>query len=141
MTEVIHDVPVREAMTEPPLVVDGLTVVAEALAMMRARAISALVVERRNDRDEYGLVLVPDIAREVVGSNRSPSRTHLYEVMAKPAPTIDAEMNARYAIRLMQRFSLTHALVVEGRRLVGIVTLRDLVMRCVAGPERSDGGA
>lgn len=137
MTEVIQDLPLREAMTEGPIVVDGLTSVSEAIAMMRARTISALVVERRNDRDEYGIVLIADIAREIVGNNRSPSRTHLYEVMTKPALTIDAEMNARYAIRLMQRLGLTHALVVEGRRLVGIVTLRDLVVRCIGGSDRA----
>lgn len=134
MTEVIHDLPVRDAMTAGPVVADGLTSVSDALGMMRARNISSLVVERRNDRDEHGMVLVADIARAVVEGNRSPSRTHLYEVMTKPAPTIDAEMNARYAIRQMQRFSLTHALVMQGRTLVGIVTLRDLVMRCLSGP-------
>jgi len=134
VSEVKHDLSVAEAMTADPLVVDGLTSVSEALTMMRNRNISSLLVERRNERDEYGIVLVTDIAREVVNGNRVPSRTHLYEVMTKPASCIDAQMNARYAIRLMQRLELTHALVVDGRRLVGIVTLRDLVIHCLAGP-------
>lgn len=134
MTDVVRDLPLREAMTAPPLVVDGLTSVSEGLEMMRQRNISSLVVERRNERDEYGIVLIADIAREVVAGNRSPSRAHLYEVMAKPAATLDAEMNGRYALRLMLRLGLTHALVVEGRRLVGIVTLRDLVLRLIAAP-------
>ncbi|MCU0983934.1 MAG: CBS domain-containing protein [Acetobacteraceae bacterium] len=134
MSRVTHYLPVREAMTTDALVVDGLTPVSEALAMMRERNISSLVVERRDERDEYGIVLVADIAREVVNGNRVPSRTHLYEVMTKPAPCIDAEMNVRYAIRLMHRLGLTHALVVEGRRLIGIVTLRDLVVRYIDKP-------
>lgn len=129
-----YHLPVREAMTPETVVLDGLTTVSEALAIMRERNISSLVVERRNERDEFGIVLVADIAREVVNSNRVPSRTHLYEVMAKPAPSLDADMNVRYAIRLMQRLGLTHALVVEGRRLIGIVTLRDLVVRYIDKP-------
>ena len=131
--------PVREAMTAPPVVVDGLTSVKDALAMMRERNISSLVVERRNERDEYGIVLVSDIAREVINQNRVPARTHLYEVMAKPAPSLDAEMHVRYAIRLLHRLGLTHALVMEHRRLIGIVTLRDLVVRFLDAPERAPG--
>jgi len=126
-----YHLPVREAMTADVLVVDGLTTVSEALAMMRERDIGSLVVERRNEQDEYGIVLVADIARELVGGNRVASRTHLYEVMAKPAPSLDADMGVRYAIRLMQRLDLTHALVVERRSLKGIVTLRDLVLRYI----------
>lgn len=129
-----YHLPVREAMTPDAMVVDGLTTVSDALAVMRERDISSLVVERRNERDEYGLVLVGDIAREVVIANRVPARTHLYEVMSKPALSVDAQMRVRYAIRLMQRLGQTHALVVEGRQLVGIVTLRDLVVRYIDGP-------
>lgn len=132
-----YHLPVREAMTVDAVVVDGLTTVSEGLVMMRDRNISSLIVERRNEQDEYGIVLVTDVAREVVNSNRVPARTHLYEVMTKPAPSLDGEMNVRYAIRLMQRLGLTHALVVEGRRLIGIVTLRDLVVRYIDKPAAS----
>jgi CBS domain-containing protein len=132
-----YHLPVREAMTPDAVVVDGLTTVSEGLVMMRDRNISSLIVERRNEQDEYGIVLVTDVAREVVNSNRVPARTHLYEVMTKPAPSLDGEMNVRYAIRLMQRLGLTHALVVEGRRLIGIVTLRDLVVRYIDKPAAS----
>jgi len=131
-----YHLPVREAMTADAVVVDGLTTVSEALAMMRERNIGSLIVERRNEQDEYGIVLVADIAREVVNGNRVPSRTHLYEVMTKPAPSLDADMGVRYAIRLMQRLDLTHALVVERRSLMGIVTLRDLVLRYIDKPAR-----
>lgn len=131
MSSAAYHLPVREAMTPDPVVVDGLMTVSDALPLMRDRDISSLVVARRDDRDEYGIVLVADIAREVINQNRVPSRTHLYEVMAKPAPSLDAEMNVRYAIRLMHRLGLTHALVLDGRRLVGIVTLRDLVVHFI----------
>lgn len=135
MTGTQYHVPLRRAMSADVAIVDGLTTVTDALEMMRARDISSMVVERRNELDEYGLVLVSDIAREVVIGNRTPTRTHLYEVMLKPAPTLDAEMGVKYAIRLMQRLGLTHVLVVEGRRMVGIATLRDLVMCHLSAPE------
>lgn len=140
MTGAGFHLPVRAVMTAEPLVVDGLMTVSDALAILRDRNISSLVVDRRNERDEYGIVLVSDIAREVIGRNRAPSRTHLYEVMAKPAPSLDAEMNIRYAVRLMDRLGLTHAVVLDDRRLVGIVTLRDLVVRYIEAVERPAAG-
>ena len=48
--------------------------------------------------------------------------------MTKPVLTVDAEMNVKYAVRLMSRFGLSRAVVTEGREPVGLVTLRDIVL-------------
>lgn len=123
------DMSVRDAMTGAPVAIDGLVPVDEALTIMRERNISCLVVDRRDEEDEYGLLLISDIAREILGKSRPVSRTHVYEVMQKPAPTLAAEMKIRYAARFMGRFGLSHCVVLSGRTLAGIVTLRDLTIR------------
>ena len=125
----LSPVPVRAAMTEVPLrLIDGLATVADALELMRAHAIGCLVVDRRHPGDEYGLLLIGDVAREVIARNRAPSRVSVYEVMTKPAVALDGEMAIPYALRLMTRLGLSHGLVMHGRELLGIVTLRDLVL-------------
>lgn len=124
--------PVREVMTREPERIDGLATVQQALDRMTARRISSLVMERRDAQDEFGLLLVADVAREVIGQSRPLSRTNVYEVAAKPAPTVDADMNIKYAIRHMARLGLSHCIVLQGRDLVGLVTLRDLTLRYVA---------
>ncbi len=123
--------PVRDVMSPDPARIDGFATVQDALALMRERAISALVVERRDARDEYGMLLVADIAREVIGRNRPVARTDVYEIMAKPAPAVDADMDIRYAIRHLARFDLTHAIVLHQRALVGLVTLREMTIRFI----------
>jgi CBS domain-containing protein len=123
--------PVRDVMSPDPVRIDGFATVRDALALMRERAISALVVERRDARDEFGMLLVTDIAREVIGRNRPVARTDVYEIMAKPAPAVDADMNIRYAIRHLARFDLSHALVLYQRELVGLVTLREMTIRFI----------
>jgi CBS domain-containing protein len=123
--------PVREVMSADPVRIDGFATVDAALALMRDRGISALVVDRRDERDEFGMLLVADIAREVVGRNRPVARTNVYEIMAKPAPAVDADMDIRYAIRQMARFELTHSVVLHQRDLVGVVTLRDMTVRFI----------
>lgn len=123
--------PVKEAMTRDPERIEGLATVEEALTRMKARHISSLVVDRRDARDEFGLLLVADIAREVIARNRSLGRTNVYEIMTKPAPVLDADMNIKYAIRHMARLGLSHCIVLQGRELVGLVTLRDMTVRYV----------
>ncbi|MCP4071701.1 MAG: CBS domain-containing protein [Hyphomicrobiales bacterium] len=108
--------------------VNGLASVQHALEQMGRENVSSLVVERRDENDEYGVITVQDIAAEVVSSDLSVDRVSIYQIMTKPALTLSADMNVRYAIRLLSRFGLTRALVTRGRKLEGLVTLRDLVL-------------
>ena len=109
--------------------IDGLATVAEAMALMRRHRVSSLVVPRRDDDDELGLILVSDIARKVIAKDRAPERVNVYEVMSKPVLTLPSRMQARYAVRLLVRFSVSRAVVVDhDRNPVGIATLRELVL-------------
>ncbi len=109
--------------------VDGRATVAEAMALMRRHSISSLVVDRRDGDDEFGLLVVSDIAAQVIAANRAPERVHVYEVMSKPVLTLPSDMLARYATRLLVRLGLSRAIVVDqGRNLLGMATLRDLVL-------------
>ncbi|MCY3793620.1 MAG: CBS domain-containing protein [Gammaproteobacteria bacterium] len=109
--------------------VDGLATVAEAMALMRRHTIGSLVVNRRDSDDEFGLLVVSDIAAQVIAANRAPERMHVYEVMSKPVLTLPSDMLARYATRLLVRLGLSRAIVVDhDRNLLGMATLRDLVL-------------
>ena len=123
------DLRVRDALTAAPLTIEGMASVNDALAIMRARGISCLVVDRRDADDEFGLLLISDIARELSSKNRPVARTQVYELMQKPAPALDSDMRLRYAIRHMTRFGLSHCVVLRGRDLAGIVSLRDITIR------------
>ena len=119
---------VRQIMVPSPKMVDGLATVQEAIELMRRDGVSSLVIDHRHKGDEYGIIVVADIAEKVIGRNRSPARTNVYEIMTKPVLTLDAEMDIKYAVRLLSRFELSRALVTEGGNLAGIVTLRDMVL-------------
>ena len=120
---------VRDIMGAEVHAIDGLATVAEAMATMKRLQISSLVVNRRHDDDELGLITVSDLAREVIAHNRAPERVNVYEIMAKPALSVRPGMLARYAVRLLVRFRVSRALVVdEAGAPRGLVTLRDLVL-------------
>ena len=119
---------VADVMQRSLHTINGLASVQHALEQMGRESVSSLVVERRDEDDEYGVITVHEIAAEVVSANRSANRISVYQVMTKPALTLPADMNVKYAIRLLSRFGLTRALVTRGRKLEGLVTLRDLVL-------------
>lgn len=109
--------------------VDPLATVRDALHEMQKHGVSSLVIERRDERDELGLIVVSDIARDVIARNRSLDRVDVYEVMVKPVVTLDADMDVKYASRLLSDLRLTRGLVVDHDcNLVGIATLRDMVL-------------
>ena len=121
---------VGDVMVTEVISIDGLATVSDAMALMRRRNVNSLVVNRRDDNDEIGLVLVSDIARQVIAPNRSPDRVNVYEIMSKPVWTLPPDMLARYAVRLLARFDVSRAVVVDNERNpVGIVTLSDLTLR------------
>lgn len=125
---------VRSVMGEPPIMVDQLASVEHAIELMRQHQISSLVIDKQHEGDEYGLLVVSDIASKVIGADRSPERTTVYEIMSKPVLTVDIDMGLKYAIRLLDRFGLSRALVTERDKLVGMVTARSMVLRFL-GPD------
>jgi len=125
---------VVEVMTRDLHTVDSMATVREAMEKMTHERVSSLVVDRRDEKDEYGVIVVTDIAREVVAANLSFDRVQVYEVMSKPVVYVDPEMDLRYAIRLLVRFGLSRALVLgPDRKIQGMVTLRDMVLRYAKG--------
>jgi len=121
---------VRDVMTPDVKTIDRIQTVAEAIEMMRHSGVSSLIVERRNENDEFGLIVVSDIATKVIGPDKSPDRVNVYDVMTKPVITVHGDMDIRYAVRLLGHFKISRALVIDqARALLGIVTLRDMVLR------------
>ena len=121
---------VNEVMSTKVIHIEATATVADAIGQMRDSGVSSLVVDRRDKQDEFGLVVVSDIAKDVVAPDRPPERVNVYEIMTKPVLSLPPEMNIRYAVRMLTQFGLSRALVVDEHRApIGIVTLRDMVLR------------
>ncbi len=129
---------VRSLMRPSPGMIDGLATVQLALDMMRRENVGALVIDRREEGDEFGIIVLSDIASKVIAENRAPERTNVYEVMSKPVLTVNVDMDIKYAIRLLSRFDLSRALVTQDGQLVGLVSLREMVFRYVPEDEITD---
>jgi predicted transcriptional regulator len=115
------------------VIVDGVATVAEALAVLREKEAHFIMVAKRHPDDEFGIVMVDDIAKQVLARNRSPERTNVYEIMSKPALSVRPEMDIRYCARLFHRFGISAAPVIDGGEIMGIISYDQLVLKGLAG--------
>ena len=120
---------VRDVMKQNFDIIDGMTTVSEALKKMKHIETKTLIVDKRDENDEYGVVLISDIAKQVLAKDRSPDRVNIYEVMAKPVISIDPKMDIRYCARLFENFGLSRAPVIENGKMIGIISFTDMVLR------------
>ena len=129
---------VKDVMKADYGTIDGGATVKEALNEMNRLQTTVLVVNKRNEHDEYGLILVSNIAEQVLAKDRAPSRVNVYEVMTKPAICVDPDMDIRYCSRLMSSLKLTRILVEKDRTLLGTVSPHALVLDGLAAIESDD---
>ena len=120
---------VKDVMKTQVDFVDGMKTVQEALREMQHIETKTLIVNKRHEHDEWGVVVVSDIARQVLALDKSPDRTNVYEVMTKPAVTVPPDMDIRYCARLFDQLGLSRAPVVENKKIIGIVSYTDMVLK------------
>ena len=126
-----HNEPVRvkDVMKAEFDMVDGLLTVADALRQAKHLDTECVMVNRRDDQDEYGILLLSDIAKKVLGADKAADRVNVYEIMNKPVVSVRETMDIRYCARLFEHFGLSLAPVITEGTVVGIISYRDIVLR------------
>ena len=114
----------RDQVTE----VDGSIDLMEAMRIMKRAGSTTLIVKRRDEHDEVGMVLFSDIAKQVIAKDRAPERVNVFEVMAKPVISVRPGMSIRHCARLFEQFGISHAPVIENDEIIGIVSYYLLVL-------------
>ncbi len=122
------EIPVRQVMRQEVTEVDGSIDVMEAMRIMKRVAATSLIVKKRNEQDEYGMVLFSDIAKQVIAKDRAPERVNVFEIMAKPVIAVRPEMSIRHCARLFEEFGISHAPVLENDQVIGIISYYLLVL-------------
>lgn len=119
----------RDVMTQNYVMTDGLVTVQKGIELLQEHQSKMLLIQKRHDNDEYGLVLLADIAKEVIAKNRSPDRVNLYEIMAKPVLSVPPDMDVRYCARLFESFGINRAPVIADGKVLGTVSYNDIVLK------------
>jgi|TARA_B100002003_G_scaffold251814_1_gene297809 predicted transcriptional regulator len=119
----VEDVMKRKQFIE----MDGLMTVQDALQALQEKDANVLIVAKRDDDDEFGLVLLSDITKQVLAQDRAPERVNIYEIMSKPMVSVHPRMDVRYCARLFDKFGLSLAPVIDEDKVIGIVGHTELV--------------
>lgn len=108
--------------------IDGIATIADALKKMKSLKTSVLIVNKRHNDDEFGMITSGDIARHVLAKDRAPERVNVYEIMVKPVISVDPDMDIRYCSRLFAQYDLVRAPVVENQQVIGMISPNALVL-------------
>lgn len=119
---------VRNVMKSDFIVMDGIKTVREGIDALLKEDAHTLLIRRRNDNDEFGIVVLADIAKKVLAVDKAADRVNLYEIMSKPALGVDPDMDIRYCARLFYRFGLSTAPVIENKEVIGVITYNEIVL-------------
>jgi len=119
-------------MVPDPLTFDATATAREAGKRLSDPEVRAVLVCR--DGALVGVVTRKTLVREIVAAGKDPSSTPLGEIAEPPLFTLDAELELDDAFRTLEERDLERVPVVEGGRLVGILS-RTVVQRRLAEDE------
>ena len=108
--------------------IDRRETVRTALSMMQDSNARALIVNKRDEEDELGIVVLADIAKLVLARDKSPDRVNVYEIMSKPVIQVSPH-NAQYLAVVHNRCPLQPEAVKQPGAIAYIHVRRNLYDR------------
>ncbi|EHQ34829.1 CBS domain-containing protein [Methanoplanus limicola] len=119
------DVPVKEVMRYNPATIGAEATVPKAAAKMCQKGVGSCIVLQNNV--PKGIVTEEDINCKVVAKDRKPGDVYVSEIMSTPLITIDVDKTVGDATHMMVKNKVRRLPVVDKSKVVGIVTVRDII--------------
>lgn len=101
-----------------------------AIELMAEKEVGALLVLK--DEKLIGIISERDYTRKVILKGKSSKETMIRSIMTSPVICADADQNVRRCMAMMTTKNIRHLPVLDNDRLVGIVSLGDLVKEIIA---------
>lgn len=115
----VEDVMVKEVIT-----IDENSTVKEAAEIMNKFEIGCLIAVRKGKA--MGIITERDLLKRVVAEAKDANKTKVKDVMSSPLVVVEPSMDLEEAVRLMFQMKIKKLPVVDGKRLVGLVSLTDI---------------
>ncbi|MCD6590249.1 CBS domain-containing protein [Candidatus Woesearchaeota archaeon] len=116
---------VADVMTPNPITVSSSKSIKECAEIMTNNRIGCLIIVDKNKKIK-GIVTDEDFVRKAVRNALKPD-TPISRIMIRDVITIKPEDDIEKAMRIMSKNDIRHLPVVKNNKLVGIITVRDIL--------------
>lgn len=116
---------VKEAMKPNPVTVKPKTSVREAAEIMKKKGIGNCIVI---DEKPLGIITESDILKKVVAKGLDAGKVLVEEIMVTPLIIIDPYVDIEEAMRTMSKCNIRRLPVIEDGKLIGIITVKDILL-------------
>jgi len=117
--------PVNEYMVKAVKDIDASASVRDAAEKLDSFGIGSLLVKK--DNDYVGMVTEQEITRQLVAKNLDPNNTKVGDILNPDIDYIDQEETMSHAIAIMREKRLWYLVVRDGKTVVGILSVKDLL--------------
>jgi CBS domain-containing protein len=109
--------------------------VLEAIRQMAEHHVGALLVMKGSELK--GIISERDYARKVILHGRSSAETPVWEIMSSPVITVSPEQSVQDCMKLMTERRVRHLPVLESGRVIGIISIGDLVKAVIEDQQQT----
>jgi CBS domain-containing protein len=107
----------------------------DAIKLMADRAVGSLLVMRGEEM--IGIVTERDYARKVILLGRSSETTRVEQVMSTEVIAASAQQTVKECMTLMTEKRIRHLPVVTGDRVIGLISIGDLVQAIISDQQQA----
>lgn len=122
---------VKDLMITDVVTIEATAPLLDALKLMVERKVKSVVIPPKASSDAYAILTFTDIAKKALAADERIEMLNVYDLMTKPAISVHQDWNIKYAARLLTNVNISRAIVMDGDKLVGIISLTDLVKSLV----------
>jgi CBS domain-containing protein len=116
---------IERHMARDMVTLDVAASCAEAAAIMRERRVGSVAVTEGGK--VVGLVAERDLALRLVADGAPPS-TRLGDIVNRAGPSVGPKASEKECSELMNRHHCRHLLVKDGGEVIGLISMRDVVV-------------
>jgi CBS domain-containing protein len=115
-----------DVMTRDVVSIEANATVAQAIAQMREKNVSSLLVKPESDMDTWGFMTETDVIEKVVARKLGVADVLVHDIMSKPVITVSPQSSLEECAGLLARADIRRVLVFDGTEMVGIVSSSDI---------------
>jgi len=114
-------------MTTGVISIDRDASVEDAMKKMFERRVTSLIVEKKKEADNVGIITRKDIINAVIAESRDPKKMKVEDIMSEPLLSVSPEFSIENLSRMMSKTNLRRFPVVEDDKIIGVVSNSDII--------------